>query len=168
MIKFYVCYCLYHIFKYSPRSSSHTLTKGRVRSFFGKRIMKSYGHNVNIERGATFSRKTIIGNNSGIGENCRLQGTVTIGDNVMMGQDVLIFTSNHSFERTDIPMQEQGYQGEKPVVIGNDVWIGARAIVLPGVTVGDGCIIGAGSVVTKDVPPYTIIGGNPARVLKER
>ena len=168
MLKFYICYCLYQVFKYFPCSCSRTLTKGKVRSFFGKRIMKSYGYNVNIEHGATFSKKTVIGNNSGIGVNCKLQGEVIIGDNVMMGQDVLIFTSNHSFERTDIPMEEQGYQREKPVVIGNDVWIGARVIVLPGVTIGDGCIIGAGSVVTKDAPPYTIIGGNPARVLKER
>lgn len=161
-------YMMYQICRIMPRSSAKTFTKGKVRSFFAGKIMKSAGKNINVERGAYFSRNLSLGNNSGIGYNCIIQGTVTIGNDVMMGPDVLIYTSNHAFDRTDIPMCKQGYQQERPVTIGNDVWIGARVIILPGVTIGDGVIIGAASVVTKNLPPFTICAGNPARVLKER
>jgi maltose O-acetyltransferase len=65
-------------------------------------------------------------------------------------------------------MMEQGFEEERPVRIGNDVWIGDRVIILPGVTIGDGCIIGAGSIVTHDTPPYSISAGNPARVIRYR
>ncbi len=65
-------------------------------------------------------------------------------------------------------MREQGYSEEKQIVVGDDVWLGYGAIILPGVTIGDGAIIGAGTVVTKDVPPYAIVGGNPAKVIRFR
>ena len=121
-----------------------------------------------MERGATFSTRISVGNNSGLGIDNVLQGDITIGDNVMFGPDVRIITSNHAFDRLDIPMREQGYEEEKPVVIGNDVWIGTRVLILPGVTIGDGCVIGAGAVVTKDIPPYSVAVGVPAKVVKNR
>ena len=74
----------------------------------------------------------------------------------------------HQFSRTDIPMRLQGHRQYQPVLIEDDVWIGARAIILPGLRIGKGAIVGAGSVVTKDVPPYAICVGNPARVIKSR
>ena len=86
----------------------------------------------------------------------------------MMGTDVVVITRNHSFERTDIPMMDQGFEEERPVVIGNDVWIGDRVIILPGVHVGDGAVLAAGAVVTKDVPEYAIVGGTPAKVIRMR
>ena len=86
----------------------------------------------------------------------------------MIGPEVIIYTQNHSFDRIDIPMCEQGFQEECKVEIGNDVWIGARVIILPGVKIGNGCVIGAGAVVTKDVPDYCVVGGNPAKILKVR
>lgn len=140
----------------------------KLRGFFAKKIITSAGTNINIEKGATFSRRLTIGDNSGLGVNCRVQGTVIIGNNVMMGPDVLIYTTNHEFRNKNVPMQQQGYQQEKPVIIGNDVWIGARAIILPGVNIGDGVVIGAGAVVTKDVPAYCVCAGNPARVVNRR
>ena len=85
-----------------------------------------------------------------------------------MGTDVTIITRNHRFDRTDIPMMEQGFEEERPVYIGNDVWIGDRALILPGVHIGDGSIIAAGAVVTKDVPPYSIVAGVPARKIRDR
>ena len=109
----------------------------------------------------------IIGDGSGIGVNCSIHGPLTIGDNVMMGPDVVILTSNHNFANIDIPMSKQGFS-LKPVVIGNDVWIGTRSIILPGVTVGNGVVIGAGAVVTKDIPDYAIVGGVPAGVIRFR
>ena len=124
--------------------------------------------NVNIEKGAQFSTEVSLGDNSGIGVNATISSHVTIGNDVMMGPDCMIFTANHSMQRRDIPMRLQGHEKPRPVTIGNDVWIGGRVIILPGVHIGDGAVIGAGSVVTKDVPPFAIVGGNPAKVIKER
>jgi maltose O-acetyltransferase len=128
------------------------------------------GENVNIESKAYFGsgRHISIDDNSGIGLNAYISGSVSIGKNVMMGQDVMIFSMDHDFSRTDIPMIDQGFQQEKQVIIGNDVWIGARVIVLPGVSIGSGVILGAGSVVTKDIPDWAIAVGNPARVVRYR
>jgi long-chain acyl-CoA synthetase len=90
------------------------------------------------------------------------------GDNVMMGPEVVVYTSGHCFDRTDIPMAEQGSTSPRAVTIGNDVWLGRRVIIMPGVTIGDGCVIGAGAVVTKDIPAYSVAGGVPAKVIKSR
>ena len=105
---------------------------------------------------------------SGKSVTCKLQPGVSIGDNVMMGPECLFYTSNHRIEATDIPMNKQGYDGLHPIIIGNDVWIGARVIILPGVHVGDGSVIGAGSVVIHDVEPYSVIAGNPAKLISKR
>lgn len=84
-----------------------------------------------------------------------------------MGPDVTILTHTHNIERTDIPMGQQGMRVSE-VVIGNDVWIGMRVIIMPGVKVGDGVVIGAGAVVTKDVPDFAIVGGVPAKIIRYR
>ena len=86
----------------------------------------------------------------------------------MMGTDCVIITRSHRHDRTDIPMMDQGFEEERPVFVGNDVWLGDRGIILPGVHIGDGCIIGAGSVVTRDIPPYSVAAGIPAKVIKDR
>jgi maltose O-acetyltransferase len=91
-----------------------------------------------------------------------------VGKDVMMGPYVVIIGDNHRFDNLDLPMRLQGTQEYPPVRIGDDVWIGARAIILPGLTIGNGAIIGAGSVVTKDVPPYAICAGNPAKIIRYR
>lgn len=85
----------------------------------------------------------------------------------MMGPDVIILTSNHRIDSVSVPMNEQGSIIDK-VIIGNDVWIGARVIILPGCKVGNGVVIGAGAVVTKDIPDYCVVGGIPAKVIKKR
>lgn len=121
---------------------------------------------VNIEHGAVFSAKASLRDYSGIGINARINGECKIGTHVMMGTDVVIITRNHAFDHTDIPMMEQGFENERPVEIGNDVWIGDRVIILPGVTVGDGSILAAGAVVTHDVPAYAVVAGVPAKIIK--
>ncbi len=151
-----------------PRSTSPILPGGRIRAFFAKGFIQHCGKHVNINKGAIFSRQLSIGNNSGIGQNSRLQGRIVIGDNVMMGPECWIYTINHEFSDLSKPMIEQGYQEQKPVIIEDDVWIGGRVTILPGVTIGRGSVLGACSVVTKDVEPYSVVGGNPARVLKYR
>ena len=109
----------------------------------------------------------IIGDGSGLGVNCLVHGPLEIGNKVMMGPDVVILTHTHNIDRTDIPMGDQGSRVSK-VTIGNDVWIGMRTIIMPGVKIGNGAVIGAGAVVTKDVPDYAIVGGVPAKVIKYR
>ena len=123
---------------------------------------------MNIETDAKFSTSVQLGNYSGLGEHCRIHGKVIIGDYVMMGPDCVIYTRNYRFDRCDIPMCQQGFSPEKEVVIGNDVWIGGRVTIMPGVQIGSGAIIAAGAVVTKDVPDYAIVGGCPAKVIKYR
>lgn len=140
-----------------------------LRSYCCKQFLLEVGDNVNIERCAKLETPYIkLGDNSNIGINCRVHGTLTIGDNTMMGPDCIIYTTNHQFDRLDMPMCFQGFQDQKPVTIGADVWIGGRVIILPGVTIGKGVIIGAGSVVTKDIPDYAIAAGNPATIKKYR
>lgn len=86
----------------------------------------------------------------------------------MMGPDVVMITRNHEFLKTDIPMNLQGSREEKPIQIGDDVWLGARVILMPGVRIGCGAIIGAGAVVVHDIPDWAIAIGNPATVIKFR
>lgn len=94
-------------------------------------------------------------------------GKIKLGDDVIIGPNVVIRASNHKYERKDIPIRQQGHvPGE--IEIGNDVWIGANAVILPGVTIGLGSIIGAGSVVTHNIPEYTVAAGTPARSIKTR
>lgn len=138
------------------------------REFLVKGFTGSKSNNLYINKDAEISRFITIGNNSGIGTRSVIGRGTSIGDNVMMGPECMIFTRNHEFARVDIPMNQQGMKEFEPVSIGNDVWIGARVTILPGVHIADGCIIGAGAVVTKDVPEYAMVGGNPARVLKYR
>lgn len=162
---------LYRCFaKHLPVSYTRFIGKGakRLRGFCAKLIIAECGRNVNIERGAVFSTRLVIGDNSGIGINSFLEGACRIGSDVMMGPDCVILSTNHDFSRTDIPMRLQGNLCEAPVTIGNDVWIGRRTMIMPGVEVGDGAIIAAGAVVTKNVGPYTVVGGVPARILKYR
>lgn len=140
----------------------------KFRAFWAKRIIKKCGKNVNVERGAIFNPQVELGNDSGIGVKCELYGPVIIGENVMMGPEVVAYTSGHKHDRIDIPMGKQGGDEVRPVNIGNDVWIGRRAIIMPGVKIGNGCIIGAAAVVTKDVPDYGVAVGVPAKVVKSR
>ncbi len=139
-----------------------------IRAFCAYLILDKCGENVNIEHGANLYASIQIGDNSSIGLNAILDGGIKIGNSVMMGQNCAILTTNHRFDRLDIPMNEQGCSEVRPVVIGDDVWIGMYVIILPGVHIGNGAIVGAGSVVTKDVPDYAIVGGNPAKLIRFR
>ncbi len=167
-IKTRIWYILYKISAASLPESRHFGFAKKARGFYARKIAAFVGRNVNIEKNAYFTPGLRIGNNSGVGIRCEVNGEVTIGNDVMMGPEVVIYTSSHAHDRIDIPMIEQGSQETKPVIIGNDVWIGRRAIIMPGVNIGNGCIIGAGAVVTKDVPDYCIVGGVPAKIVKRR
>lgn len=142
----------------------------KVRQMCAALLFSKCGANINIERGANFNGgiKLKIGDNSGIGMNCQVPEDIQIGKYVMMSPEVIIIGQNHRHDRIDIPMMLQGASEAAPVVIEDDVWIGTRAIILPGRKIGRGAIVGAGAVVTEDVPAYAIVGGNPARVIRMR
>lgn len=154
---------LYNIIaKRLPLSNSkYNFGSKQIRYFLAKRFIISIGKNVNIEKGASFTYSTKIGDNSGLGVRCEINGEVEIGNNVMMGPDVIIYTQNHAFRDKDSLIINQGYYQPQKVVIGDDVWIGRRVIILPGVHIGRGAVIGAGAVVAKDIPEYAIAVGNP-------
>ncbi len=159
----------YLLAKHLPISySGIKLGQTSLRRVCGKLMLASCGKKVNIEKGAYFSSKVSLGDYSGIGVNAKIHGTCHIGNYVMMGEDCTIITRNHKYDRTDIPMMHQSFEEESPVYIGNDVWIGDRVTILPGVHIGDGSVIGAGAVVTHDIPPYSVAAGVPARVLRSR
>ena len=141
-----------------------------IRYHICKHLFRKCGSNVNIERKANFGsgRNLEIGNNSGLGINCTVPSSIVIGDNVMMGPNVYIFEINHKYDRIDIPMNQQGHTEKKKVVVGDDVWIGAFAKILPGRTIKRGSIIAAGTVLVKDFPEYSIVGGNPSMLIKSR
>ncbi|MDY5028013.1 MAG: acyltransferase [Oliverpabstia sp.] len=154
---------------YLPSSNvKHGRRYQNIRYWMTKNFIELCGTNVNIEHGAWFNPELQIGDNSGIGMNCRVSGRTYIGNDVMMGPDCIMYSYSHEHGRIDIPMCQQGFEKETPIHIGNDVWIGARVIILPGVTVGNHVIIGAGAIVTKDVPDYAIVGGNPAKIIRMR
>ncbi len=140
----------------------------KMREKTARKFLVYVGKDVNIEKGAMITSTMEIGDRSGVGINARMHGKVVVGKDVMMGPECIIYTKNHAFKDVTIPMCQQGFSEEKPVIIGDDVWIGGRVTILPGVHIGNGAIIGAGAVVTKDVPDYAVVGGNPARVLKYR
>lgn len=141
-----------------------------IRRYLVKRIFHSCGDGVIIKSRVYFGTGTHlrIGHRSQLGRNLKAEADLTLGDDVVMGPDVIIMSSGHAFPRTDIPINRQGSVPRRPVRIGHDVWIGTRVIILPGVTIGDKAIIGAGSVVTKDVPSYAIVGGSPAKFIRSR
>jgi maltose O-acetyltransferase len=110
-----------------------------------------------------------LGVNSGWGVGCFINagGGVSIGNNVLIGPHCVIHSLNHVYLDPKKPIREQGHVA-RSVVIGDDVWLGAACVVLPGVTVGRGAVVGAGSVVVRDVAAYSLVVGNPAVQIKER
>ena len=142
----------------------------RLRYVCVKHIFKECGKNVNVERMAFFGKGSgiCIGDNSGIGMNCTVPSDIVIGKNVMMGPNCYFFAHNHRFDRFDIPMIEQGIIPSHNTTICDDVWIGRGVYVLPGRTISEGSVIGCGCVLTKDLPPFSVIAGNPGKVVKTR
>lgn len=110
-----------------------------------------------------------LGDRVYVGHDCILYGAgdLEIGSDVLLGPRVILTSQGHGFQARDITIREQPLM-LAPVAVGNDVWIGAGAVVLPGIRIGQGAIVAAGAVVTRDVAPFQIVGGVPARVLSDR
>ena len=143
-----------------------TIRKRKYRRQVQK-AAKETGENLKINFKSKVNKNTILGNNVSFnGLVIRGNGEVTIGDNFHGGPDILILSQNHNYEGTKIPYDETYIR--KKTVIEDNVWIGARCIIVGGATIGEGAIIQAGSVVIKDIEPCGIAGGHPAKVFKYR
>jgi len=120
-----------------------------------------FAHNVSIGNNVVIRPGTIL--NAGPEEGAIL----TIEDDVAIGPGVHMYCTHHRYERTDIPIIKQGYWPSSPIRIERGAWIGANVIILGGVTIGKNAIVSAGAVVNKDVAPYSVVGGVPARLIKD-
>lgn len=139
----------------------------RLRVLCARRFCLDVAPTANINRKARLSWQTTIGPHGGVGERCILSGQVVIGPHVTMGPDCFFITGDHP-----VPPDGGRFRDmtptHRPIRVEEDVFLGARAILLPGVTVGRGAAVGAGSVVTKDVAPGAVVAGNPAREIRSR
>lgn len=148
-----------------------TSTIRKIRYLLYKRRLKSCGNRVIFALGVKlFSPKNIsLGENVRIGARSILsgQGGISIGNNVSLGPEVIIWSANHNYMHPDELPYDNKYI-KRPVTIEDNVWIGARCSIIPGVKISEGAVIGLGAVVTKDVPKYAVVAGNPAKIIKFR
>jgi len=152
-IKLVVYYCV-----------NHTLGKRQAKIGKGSKIHSTVifrqGYNIEIGENCLINHNTIL-------QAGKVDGKIKIGNYVHTGTNVMMIAFNHAFDTRDIPTIKQDYY-DADIIIEDDVWIGGGSVILAGVTVGKGAIIAAGAVVNKDVPPYAIVGGVPAKFLKYR
>jgi acetyltransferase-like isoleucine patch superfamily enzyme len=127
-----------------------------------------FGEKVSIHRNTVIWGKLTVKDNVTVGPGNYFYGVVEMGDDVMTGPGCMFFSGNHGYKDTSIPMISQNSFTKGAIVIGNDVWIGASSILLNGVKIGNGAIIAAGSIVTKNVDEFSIVAGNPAKFIKKR
>jgi len=143
----------------------------KLRALFYETTLPKCGKDLYVHSGVVFyfPYNVTIGDNVYFNRNVFItaRDEVIIGNNVLIGPNVVINTGNHTFSDRNVPIVKQGHTSEK-IVIGDDVWIAANAIILKGVNIGEGSVIAAGAVVNKDVPPYTVVGGVPAKKIKAR
>jgi acetyltransferase-like isoleucine patch superfamily enzyme len=138
-----------------------------------KKSLKSCGTNFKFSPNSIFNdhRLIEIGNNVFFGDRAIINTVVPvkIGNDVMFGPDVMIMGGDHNFSEVGVPMRYVKTGGKNvPVILEDDVWVGARSVILKGVKIGEGSVIGAGSLVTKETPPYSICLGNPCKPVKLR
>jgi acetyltransferase-like isoleucine patch superfamily enzyme len=142
-----------------------------LRAFFWSFFLKEIGKNVHLMSNVTIMspQNVTIGNSTLINTGTKIGGQngIKIGSYVLIGYNVTIVSENHAYHNPLLPIKEQGYFGG-PIVIEDDVWIGANAVILPNIKIGRGAIIGANAVVSKNVQPFSIVGGIPAKHIKFR
>ncbi|MFH1429250.1 MAG: acyltransferase [Candidatus Margulisiibacteriota bacterium] len=172
-------------------------TGDKLRSHVYRKMLAGCGKNIQVPKGCyirelskiTFGNNVYLGLNNQIyamgddneyikiGDNVYLNsnvminadcgGKIIIGNNVLFGPNVVLRATNHKFSSRKVPIHDQGHKPGR-ITIEDDVWIGSNVTILPDTTIGKGAIVGAGAVVTKDVVPYSIVGGVPARFISTR
>lgn len=166
------------------RHASHICTHGALTIGDGCQINAlskggiEFGSNVSLGSGTIIECTGVIrelgeslkiGSHVGFAQNCfiEVRGNITIGDDCIFAAGVSMAAENHIYQDPEKPIRLQGAV-RKGIVIGCDCWIGTKAVILDGVTIGEGCIVAAGAVVTRDIPPFSVAGGVPAKVIKKR
>ena len=149
-------YCRIH-------ASNAEIIIGKNNRIMKGAYIRSYVSNARKGEGIVTGLECWIGVNATVDSG---QGGLTIGNHVIIGPNAVIITGNHDYGRTDLSAVDQEYYG-KPIQIGDNVWIGANAVVLGGTTIGEHSVVAAGAVVSSDVAPYTVVGGVPARKIRE-
>jgi acetyltransferase-like isoleucine patch superfamily enzyme len=140
-----------------------------ARNLFNISRMRLWGvHYTSDVKAGDISKDIRIGRYSYIAKGSMICPRVSIGNYVMLSTQVAIIGKDHNYDNYGVPIVFSGRPTSKKTEIGSDVWIGHSAIIYSGVTLGNGCIIAAGSIVTKDVPPYAIVAGTPAHLIKMR
>lgn len=166
LIYYSVYFTIYGLVKYMPPPIGDFF-RYIILSFFLKKI----GFWTSIKDGVIiyFPERVEIGKNVTINEYVYINGygNIKIKDNVRIGHRTSIISEDHNFSSKDIPIFKQEKIG-KSVLIEDDVWIGCDVKILKGVTIGHGVVIGAGSVITKDIPSYSVVVGNPGKIIKSR
>ena len=171
LIKLFSLALYYGIARHLPE---HSDPRGvywkKLRSFAVRPLLRHAGKEFTINAGAHFGNGSVLsmGDYSSLGLNARVIGDVTLGNYSGSAQGVFLCAYNREYKDPETPMMFQGKKPDRPIVIDEDVMLMAKCMVLAGVHIHRGCIIGAGAVVTRDVPPYAIVSGNPARVIKFR
>jgi maltose O-acetyltransferase len=144
----------------------------RLRGWYYRGLLAGAGANLRVAQGVRINNPGLVstGDNCYLGDGVQIYAWnehVSLGNNVLVAAGARMITRKHGFADMEQPMSEQGYTNA-PIVVEDDVWIGFQAVILPGVTLGRGSIVGATAVVTRDVEPYSIVGGVPARLIRKR
>lgn len=155
-----------HLFSHLPYSPGNKLRMKILKNFLGE---WGEGSHISTQVSIISPENIVLGKRVGVANKVILDGRggITIGDNSIIGFESVILSCTHNSSSRDIPIRDQG-MFQKKIEIGEDVWVGARAVIMPGIKIGEGAIIGANAVVTRDVKPYAIVGGVPARFIKYR
>ena len=155
----------------------HIIRRGfdKILMYIMRYSFKSYGKNFHFDPYGVYSFRTIeVGNDVFIGPGATLSASesgIKFGNKIMLGPNVTMMGGDHNASIIGKYMYDVKYklpENDLPIIIEDDVWIGCNAIILKGVTIGEGSIVAAGALVNKNVPPYTIVGGIPAKILKKR
>ncbi|RFN60447.1 acyltransferase [Marixanthomonas ophiurae] len=143
----------------------------RIRLWYVSKVLKIMPYTV----ASKFENNIYLSNakNIKIGHSCRINENVFIqaahiGNYVLIAPNTAILSTTHNHSNIEIPIVNQGDTDSSPPIIGDNVWIGRNVIIMPGITIGESSIVGAGAVVTKDVEPFSIVGGVPAKLIKYR
>lgn len=143
-----------------------------LRVLFWSLLLKKIGSNVTIRgRVVIMSPQNVeIGHDVLLNSDCKIGGQngIKIGNFVQLAYNVNLVSEDHAYDNPLLPIKNQGYKKTGPIIVEDDVWIGANAVIMPNITIGRGSIIGANAVVTKDIEPYAIVGGVPAKLIKYR